>query len=162
MKRATLLVLAVLAAGCGDSNPGGPLGFETLDDRRATLAALGAARRLWNAQAASDYMIDFQRTCFCLERLPVRLFVSQGRIRRVVRRDTGAALPASAWEPYLSVEQLFDFLEERARGGAYEVRVRFDPQYGYPADVWVDSDRQLADEEVGFTLANYSPTFRFF
>ncbi len=156
MTRAAVLVLTLLAAGCGASNPGGPFGFETLDDRRATIAALQAARRLWNAQAASDYAIDFQRTCFCLERLPVRLFVRQGLIRGVLHRDTGAELPASEWEPYLSVEQLFDFLEERARGGAYEVRVRFDAQYGFPADVWVDSERQQADEEVGFTLGNYS------
>ncbi len=157
MKRALLVLVATLAAACGGDTPDGPLGFETLDDRRATLAALGAARRLWNAQALATYEVDFQRSCFCLERLPVRLSVQRGRIVRVVRKDNGAPLPREAWEPYLSVEQLFDYLDERARGGAYEVRVRFDARYGYPLDVWVDTDRQVADEELGFTLGGLMP-----
>ncbi len=157
MKRLLLVLVATLASACGGDTPDGPLGFETLDDRRATLAALGAARRLWNAQALEAYDVDFQRTCFCLERLPVRLSVLRGRIVRVVRKDNGAPLPRESWEPYLSVEQLFDSLDERARGGAYEVRVRFDARYGYPLEVWIDSDRQMADEELGFTLGSLMP-----
>lgn len=151
-----LASMAMLAAACG-GDPFGPVGFETADDRSATLRALDAAQRRFSSRAPRDYQVDFQRSCFCLERLPVRLSVRAGRIVGVVRRDTGASVPAGQWDSYLSVEQLFRYLNESARGGAWEVRVTFDPELGFPREAFVDEQRLAVDEEQWFQLGNLAP-----
>lgn len=153
-----LLVVAALGAtGCGEDDPFGPVGFETSDDRAATLRALDAAQRRWTARAPRDYQIDFQRSCFCIPRWPVRLTVRLGRIVAVVRRDTGQSVPEAEWESYFSVERLFTELHLAARGGAWEVRASFDPEYGYPRDVFVDQERLTIDEEQWYELGNLTP-----
>ena len=152
-----LVVAALGAAGCGEDDPFGPVDFETADDRTATLRALDSAQRRWTALGLRDYQVDFQRSCFCLPRFPVRLTVHLGRVVGVVRRDTGQSVPEAEWESYFSVERLFTDLHLAARTGAYEVRVTFDPEYGYPRDVYIDQDRQVADEEQWYELRNLTP-----
>ncbi len=159
--RAVLAValVCVLGAGCGSSSPGAPPAFETQDDRRATLAALDAARRLYASQNWLAYYVDFQRTCFCAVRLPVRLSVFQGRITSVRRADTGELLPLGPQSPYLSIEQLFDYLERQARDGAWEVRARYDARDGYPLEAYVDPVKGRADDEEFFTLGGLARQF---
>jgi hypothetical protein len=64
------------------------------------------------------------------------------------RLDGGPTDPAQ----YLSVERLFGVIDEAIREDAARIRVVYDARLGFPADVYIDWDERLADEEFGYEV----------
>ena len=112
-------------------------------------------RDTWRAQRIDDYVVQYRLSCFCAVDAtdPVLLTVRDGRLASVSRLSDGRPVDASEWEGrYHTVEQLFDRIAEARREGAHEVRVRYDPELGYPADVYLDPVAGIADDERTFEL----------
>ena len=51
---------------------------------------------------------------------------------------------------YVTVEALFDLLEDAESEEAYSVDVEYDPLLGYPTDLFIDYSENTADEELGY------------
>ncbi|CAN5848660.1 hypothetical protein BH20GEM1_BH20GEM1_06710 [soil metagenome] len=122
-------------------------------------AELAAQRELWTVQRIEDYQLTLSRSCFCspegaglvvldvLEGQPVqwRYFLSGDPV-------------ASEWRGvFLSVDELFDFLEDAVDRSADAIDVTFDPELGLPTSVRVDYRAGLADEESGYEVEKLVP-----
>ncbi len=122
-------------------------------------AELAAQRELWTVQRIEDYQLTLSRSCFCapegaglvvldvLEGQPVqwRYFLSGDPV-------------ASEWRGvFLSVDELFDFLEDAVDRSADAIDVTFDPELGLPTSVRVDYRAGLADEEIGYEVEKLVP-----
>jgi hypothetical protein len=84
--------------------------------------------------------------------------VRDRRLVSVTRVSDGAAVPPSDWPlRYYTVDQMFDLIEESQRQGAAEVRVTYDPQLGYPTEVYLDPRATVADDERQFEYASLAP-----
>jgi hypothetical protein len=147
--RCARLVLAGALATAACSNP-----------TESRLDTLDANRDKFQASVGADYTFVVQRICFCIDEVtqPALVTVRGGAIATVTHVATGEAAPA---EGYKTVAELFAFVENalqgRRSGNVAEVRVSYDPQYGYPNDVWVDESYEIADEEQGFVLTELQP-----
>lgn len=127
--------------------------FTADGDQADWQAALDEARARWDAAETDEYTALFQWSCFCLRENAalVRLTVQDDVI--VDAHYAEAAMEGSPeLERYLTVPGLFALIQEAIDQGAYRISAQYDASLGYPAEVWIDYNAMMADEERGFTL----------
>jgi hypothetical protein len=156
MRRLLVLVPALLGAACG--SPTGP--------GVAVLLRTAAAEARWETNGSSSYAIVQHRSCECLPEMsgPVRLEVRSmpslppGPATETVTMryvSTGEPVPEIYRAGFLTVRQLFALIREARAEGAYRLTAEFDPALGYPSLVGIDYDRDIADDEVVYTMSDY-------
>lgn len=120
-------------------------------------SALEASRQKWQDAGIDNYSFTLQRDCFCTEdaRRPIMIEVENGRVKSATYADTGEPLPADLDFNRLTVDDLFQQIDEALDSGASEVNVTYDPAYGYPVSIFIDQDTQMADEEVRLSISNF-------
>jgi Family of unknown function (DUF6174) len=135
-QRATLLVLVLAGTACstgtGTQNP--------LEDARA----------LWEKAGATSYTFELQPVCFCAVTANARVTVENGVVTSVFDLAEQRLMKAQDAELYLTVDALFDLLEDAQSRNAYSIRVEYDPVLGFPTDFFIDYRENTADEELGY------------
>lgn len=130
----------LLAAGCSD----GPLG--------PARDSLEANRELWTARGPTSYAFVYEVNCFCASPAldPVRITVESGVVTGAVRVETGEELEGE----FPTVEALFERIRDAIDREAYQISAGYDPDLGYPRDVFIDYRRNTIDEEFGFLASD--------
>lgn len=142
--RALAMVLAlVTAASCGED-----LGFSPMSER----LRLSVARDRWLDHAPRDYQFTMQRICFCIDIPEMRVIVVDGAVVSVRPVGGGEELTGFDRGRFLPIVDLFALLLEGIERPAYAVHAEYDPSLGFPADVFIDYERNIADEEYGFRV----------
>jgi hypothetical protein len=130
MRLSSLLtaLLALSAAACAPS-------AVPSDDSPAAPAAgsAAAAQRTWQASRPAAYAYDYEISCFCIHRGQYRVEVRNGAIATVRDATTGAPAEASRVEWIVTVDRLFELIDEASRTGK-PVRAQYDPRLGYPVE----------------------------
>jgi hypothetical protein len=119
---------------------------------------LADAMARWENSGSTDYDYLFTRTCFCPEE-----FV--GPYRVAVRADIVTAATFNGTDLFdidiLEIGRYEEIIEtvpgvfaeiERALVEADSIDVTYHPVYGYPTDVFIDWELNVADEEVGYRI----------
>lgn len=132
------LMLSLTFLSCDKS--GGPVSSSTLE-----------LRSLWLKHATQTYVIEQMRVCFC----PgphgfVRLTVVDNQIVEGVTADSGDSLTIEELKRYKTVDGLFEFIDEMEGRKPAVLQVEYDPDFGYPKNVYVDLHPEVVDEEIGF------------
>lgn len=127
-------------------------------------AAVQANARKWAAANVRGYTFTYERQCFCTAetRGPFVVTVTNGQVasvRRLAGGMTSDGQPMAGPEDTrpenrLRIEDFFALLTGAHRDGAAEVRAVYDARLGFPTSIWIDRDRQMADEEVGYQLSD--------
>ena len=117
---------------------------------------LSAALRRWAGAAPPAYEITLRRTCFCPQEVvgPVVVTVRGGRVESR-RYLTGTPVDARFAESFPTVEGLFAFVDDAIRRRAAQITATYDSRFGYPANVFVDYEVNVADEENGFVVQEF-------
>jgi uncharacterized protein DUF6174 len=113
-------------------------------------------RRQWESQRITDYRVQSRLICFCVgdATMPVILQVRNRELVSVTRASDGAAVPPSEWAfRYYAIDALFDLIADAQAKGASQVRVTYDPQLGYPTQVYLDPSTRVADDERQFEIS---------
>jgi hypothetical protein len=148
IRAATRLALVLMLASCGLLDPDG-------GSERARLAE---ARGQWALRSIDSYDFVLQRSCFCGGGTqPARVAVRDGVRTSVVFVEDGSAVPAQFAGLYLTVPELFDFIEDAIDRGAHSIQVRYHGTLGYPTSIQVDYDASAIDEEMAFTATDLVP-----
>ena len=134
MARVMTIAIALSAVAC--DNPFSASGPEGLDE----------ARQHWVAKGISSYTLTVSQDCFCVEdaRGSFRVVVDGGRVSSVTDPATGAPRSASPFVP-LTVEALFDRVQQAIDEGVKELDVRYHPNFGYPLAIEIDLSQQPVD-----------------
>lgn len=132
-----------------------PIVFRSVQDE-----ALYDNRELWRQQGLSSYAYRLRVNCFCPPAVtrPVRVTVENGTRTTITPEVTGAEVDVQHLSRYDNVEKVFALIEDALNRDADLVRVTYDPQRGYPTDVYIDYSEQMADEEVGMEVTELSGT----
>lgn len=111
-------------------------------------------RGKWNKAAIKNYQYEYQRSCFCPPeyREPLIVKVSNGQITKTTVKKTGK--PATEKLKALTVNQLFDKVQDAIDKKAHSIKVEYDDQYGFPASITIDYDQRMADEELYLSAKN--------
>ena len=167
-----LLALMLLAASCGSTqiDSGGTTSTTAAPTTTTTSTtttevneyrkAFDAARAAWDASALADYDYTYTRNCFCPEeyRRPYEVSVRNGEVISATFKGTDLRdVPGVGAETYdeiiQTVDQVFDEIE-RALIEAASLHAEYEPEFGYPVDVYIDWIENVADEESGYQFAN--------
>ena len=127
-------------------------------DAKDLQTELDENRALWDAAAITDYSMRFQRLClFCAVDflIPVRITVRDDTIDTVTDLDTGAAVAEITEGTFLTIDELFDFIQDAIDQNASEIDVRYDEVLGYPTDVNIDLSRSFINDDAQFEIREF-------
>ena len=140
-----LLALPVLCASCGD-----PLGSS------GGRAELRRNLRLWKSQEPRAYEYVVEGGCFCPPPGAARARVFDGASTSFTYVASGQPADWPGYRDMRTVDEIFAFVAEAYEGGADEVRVEYDPVWGFPRSISVDYEANTADEEVYYTVRDFA------
>ena len=128
------------------------------DALREAQAELDKHRALWAASRAGDYSFVLAPICFCPQDLldPVRIAVVNGVVASVTYVESGKTPEHDGFGRYVTIDDLFDTIQEAIDRKASQITVTYDPETGYPTDARLDYDARMTDEEYMFTVSGYS------
>ena len=109
----------------------------------------------WERSNISTYTYTTSWHCFCMREYvaPVIVEVVDGEIVDVNFVDSSLG---EVPEPgrFVTIEGLFDHIQDALDGEAFNISATYDGQLGYPVEVFVDYDQRIADEELGFSAGS--------
>jgi hypothetical protein len=117
------------------------------------------ATKKWARTRPTAYAFTLGVSCFCAEGPSNRVRISV-RGDSVVSRVIAATgepriFPTGEYGPFQPIDSLLARIRDARARNAAELRTEFDSQYGYPAKVWIDYSRMIADEEIGWTITEF-------
>jgi hypothetical protein len=120
---------------------------------------LAAAQSRWEAAGIMSYDFDLQVTCFCGATAlgPVTISVRNGQPSRVVSTDSGTVVDSLYFQSYLTVDRLFVGLGRILSERPAAFTAVYDAGLGFPADVSIDGDAQVADDELRLRILSLRP-----
>lgn len=121
---------------------------------QSDLQQLTANQRLWRKQNISSYRYTLSNGCFCTEeaRGPVIIEVRNGRTTSVTLVATGQPVDPELFQRYDTVPRLFDLIKDAIKRKAYNLDVKYNSTLGYPTQINIDYNSQIADEEQYITV----------
>jgi hypothetical protein len=141
---AAAALLALFGSGCQDMGPGDA---GLLDD-------IALHRALWASKRPSAYVYELQRICECTvdAQGPVRIRVQGTTV--VERSYTASGVPVASGLAgvFPSMEGLFDLLEEAAKKDPWYMNMNWDPELGYPRDLYVDLKSNVMNDEISYRV----------
>ncbi|MDZ8236564.1 MAG: DUF6174 domain-containing protein [Nostoc sp. ChiQUE01a] len=114
-------------------------------------------RRLWNKKNISNYRYTFSNGCFCIPdaRGPVIIEVRNGQTTSITSVETGQPVNPDFFDNYNTIPKLFNVIQDAINRQAYSLDVDYSPRLGYPTQINVDYNSQIADEEIYLTIENF-------
>ncbi|MCC5636519.1 DUF6174 domain-containing protein [Nostoc sp. CHAB 5844] len=115
-------------------------------------------RRLWNEQNIRNYRYTLTNGCFCLPeaRGPVVITVKNGITTSIKSVATGKQVSnPEFFERFKTIPKLFDVIADAIADKADNIDVQYNPKLGYPTQIAIDYDFQIADEELYLTIENF-------
>jgi hypothetical protein len=149
MRIKPFLVLLPLLAGC--------VIFSSIEED--VQGELDVNRALWDAAAVHDYSMTFQRLCFNCDiefLIPVRITVRGDTIHEVTDLDTGAPVEQPAEGAFLTIDEVFDVIQNAIDQDAAEIDVRYNSTFGYPTDVIIDFSRSMFNDDTQFQISDFA------
>jgi hypothetical protein len=149
ISRATLVLLVVLAVGCTDEPTAETSAGKTPQ----------AERTRWEKAHIRDYRWSIYVGCFC-DSGTATIKVANGK--PVEARQEAGPFAIEKDERFglipLTIEDLFDRLDDAYASGADVVDVTYDSAYGFPSELRVDPSRMTADDEMEYSVRSFEPT----
>ncbi|MBX9258737.1 hypothetical protein H1Q63_33260 [Desmonostoc muscorum CCALA 125] len=115
-------------------------------------------RRLWEKQNISNYRYTFSNGCFCIPdaRGPVIIEVRNGKKPLITSVATGQPVEnPEFFDKYNTIPKLFNVIQDAINRQASSLDVNYNPKLGYPTQINVDYNAQIADEEIYLTIENF-------
>jgi hypothetical protein len=70
----------------------------------------------------------------------------------MVAANTGKPVNPEYFKNYNSIPKLFDLVQDAIAKKAHSLSVTYHPTLGYPTQINIDYDQQMADEELYLTI----------
>jgi hypothetical protein len=102
----------------------------------------------------TDYTYRFQRLCFCSSFDPVILDVQDGVVVSVEDATTGVPIIPHSDDIYLTIDGIFEAIQDAEHRNAHSLTVEYHPTLGYPTAVDIDYDLQMIDDEMSLRASD--------
>lgn len=111
---------------------------------------LDLPRALWDSSGITDYNYIMQRSCFCS---PDSIQPGFVKVRGDILQDVRHADTLEPLDPanFLTVDELFDTIQDALDLGAFQITAEFDDVLGYPRGLAIDYNESFADDEISYT-----------
>ncbi|MEH1963205.1 MAG: DUF6174 domain-containing protein [Nostoc sp.] len=121
------------------------------------LSRLKSNRHLWYQQNISNYRYTLSNSCFCIpeSRGPVVIEVRNGKTISITSVATGKPVNPELFQKYKTIPKLFNVIQDAINRKAFSLNVQYSPKLGYPTQINIDYNSQIADEEKYLTIENF-------
>jgi len=99
--------------------------------------------------APTDYTYVLRVSCFCADRGAVVVTVQDGEVTTAVSKGSGATAPKYR---RLTINDIIHAANDADAEGAAQVTVKWRRGQDHPTSVYIDQDRNMADEEIGYAI----------
>jgi hypothetical protein len=125
--------------------------------KNLNLRRLKFNRNLWNQQNISNYRYTVSNSCFCIgdARGPVVIEVRNGQTTSVTSVATGKPVNPEFFQNYNTIPKLFDVIQDAINRKAFSLDVQYSARFGYPTQINIDYNSQIADEEKYLTIEKF-------
>lgn len=113
---------------------------------------LKAAKDLWEKTNIKEYRVEIERVCFCPAPIRYTMWVENGETVQIIDTQTGEKVENITG--YLTIDELFTWLEGIALQDPQKLELEFHPQLGYPTFIDYNQSDMIADEEMLMNLKN--------
>lgn len=119
---------------------------------------LARNRDKWLAAGVTHYRFQMSVLCFCpfSQQMPLAIEVLDGRVVSMAYKD-GTPVPESEranFSAYATIDGLFASTED-ALQRADQIDVKYDPVYGFPAQVQIDFIKNAVDDEMALSASGF-------
>jgi hypothetical protein len=125
------------------------------DNQSETQKELNNSKTLWSQQKINDYQITTKLSCFCIMTYDIINVVDNGQLTTAFYLNSGATVPADKFQYQKSIQNYFDLIQQAINNEAFSIDVSYDPTYGFPTNIAIDYDQNIADDEVSYQLSNF-------
>ena len=110
----------------------------------------------WKKHGITHYMFTSQISCFCQTdyTLPKAIVVKNNEIQSV----NGFDYADLEYETHMTIDEFFDYIENRQNQNPVIESLEFDSVYGFPSYIYFDISKMIADDEISYTITNFIPT----
>ncbi len=152
-----------VAAADSDGNSVRVEGFDpvlVVRDPESTEASILKNRARWERSGITNYAYEMAWQCFCPPWFTalVNVVVVQGQVAALELVDSAMGPMIQAQERYVTIDGLFDFLQDALDRDAFQIRAEYGSELGYPREVFVDYSELMVDEELGFIVKVVRPS----
>jgi hypothetical protein len=145
MKKIMLLLLVTMLVGCS-------IGSQS---------ELSRNQAKWEAAGITNYRYSLYIGCFCVfrDRMPVTVEVKDGKMASMSYQD-GTPLSdedrqIDFFQKFSTIDGIFIDLKSGQAAKADEVKVSYDPTYGFPSQVEVDQIKNAMDDEFSVRVSDF-------
>ncbi|MDZ7958638.1 MAG: DUF6174 domain-containing protein [Aulosira sp. DedQUE10] len=113
-------------------------------------------RRVWNQQRIRNYSYKLSRNCFCTEeaRGPVLIKVRNGQMTSITDKN-GKKVNPELFQQYDTIPKVFSVIRDAIAKKAFSLTVNYNKKLGYPTQINIDYNSQMADEELYLTIEDF-------
>lgn len=129
------------------------------DDVTEKQREFNQAQKLWQSNQIENYIWNERLSCFCAGVLEWDLYVKDNLKEKVEFDETN--LPqGQTYDDILkkakTVDETFDFIENLLTKDLASLIIEYDSQYGFPTEINIDYDFQIADDEIAYLYSDFS------
>jgi hypothetical protein len=108
---------------------------------------------LWKSKNITEYIIEESVNCECINvgtRFIIK--VKDNQIIEIKNKETGEALSTEYWGQFKTIEQIFQYLLSLNLNQLAGFYAEYNEQFGYPKCFFIDFNKEMIDEELGYTV----------
>lgn len=134
--------------------------FTGCNDNDSELDELATMRQRWEKLGLQNYSYEAGYNCFCGGTGPYILEFINGELDTVYLSDGEASEvdyeTMRETTEDLVIENLFDKIQENIDRNPHSFNVEYNLQYFFPKEAYFDFDENIADEELGYYIRDFS------
>ena len=117
-----------------------------------------ASYKNWDLSNISSYSFDFAWSCFCTDEYTknVRIYVENNKLIKIIDKLTGAEVLNNEIATYFTMTELYEYVKTAYLKNPYKITISFDDNYNIITNLFIDYEPNIADEEMGFFITDFS------
>ena len=123
---------------------------------------LAEARERWERHGQGNYQFIWKQSCYCLVEAvqPIYITVQANEIASAVYVSDQQPVSDSVRSGLLTIDGLFDEIEEAIGQDPDHLDVDYDAELGYPRSISIDYRSRIADDEYDYLVKDFAPLAR--
>lgn len=146
------LVMLCLVALSLSACPPPPLPPEPVNPVQAELNKNMA---LWEHANLSDYTYTYKRNCFCPPEEEMIITITNGQVTAAFYSPSGTSLPPERFNSLMTIEKLFQVIQEAITQEYDRLKVTYNATLGYPENIITNPNEQATDLGVSYVVSNF-------
>ena len=117
---------------------------------------LDANKSFWQGQNISDYVYTSSVLCFCIPEDDIMVTVTGNVVSSASYTPGGVEITGTPLSEVRTIDDFFDLVQDALDDNVFFISVQYHQTYGFPELVEIDPNGGVADDEVVYTIRDFT------